>query len=519
MSNPLKKLASQTAIYGLSSIVGRFLNYLLTPLWTKYYSTEQFGIITEMYAYVSFLVVLLTYGMETAYFKYCNKPENSNATVFSTILISVVSTSVFFIVMCSFFAQGIADWLLYPDNTEFVVWFAIIVGVDAIASIPLAKLRQENKSGKFALVNIINVVVNIGLNCFFILYCKGIYDVASAGITGDAALHITTNNWLVDTFYNPEIGVGYVFIANLIASLTKFLVLIPESINSGFQFDKIQYRRMVRYAAPLLLVGLAGIVNETIDRIMLKRMLLDDLGLTKTMQQLGIYGANYKLSIVITLFIQAFRYAAEPFFFAQEKNKGSKEMYARVMNYFIIVVSTMFLFVLLYLDIFKYFISNEEFWVGLRVVPILLMANIFLGVYFNLSIWYKLSSKTGFGALISIFGAVVTIIMNFILIPTMGYMGSAWATLLCYASMVVVSYLLAKNHYPIPYNVKKAGIYISSALIFFFVSMYVKEWNSEETHYIINTLLLLSYIGFVFYFEKNKFLEIIPVKKNKIRNH
>lgn len=505
MSNPIKKLASQTAIYGLSSIVGRFLNYLLTPLWTGIFSTEQFGIITEMYAYVSFLVVLLTYGMETAYFKFCNKQGNSHSTVFSTILISVASTSLFFIVICSLFSQGIADWLMYPNNTEFVIWFAIIVGVDAVASIPLAKLRQENKSGKFALVNMVNVIVNIGLNCFFLLYCKPNFDAG-------------TSNDLIDLFYNPEIGVGYVFIANLIASLMKFLVLIPDSINSGFVFDKIQYRKMLRYAAPLLLVGLAGIINETLDRIMLKRMLLDELGLTETMQQLGIYGANYKLSILITLFIQAFRYAAEPFFFAQEKNKGSKQMYARVMNYFIIVVSSMFLFVLLYLDVFKYFIRNEDYWEGLKVVPILLLANICLGVYFNLSIWYKLSSKTGFGALVSIFGALITILMNFILIPIFGYMGSAWATLACYFSMVVVSYLLAKKHYPIPYNVKKAGIYVVSALFIFFISSFIKDWNDSETHYFLNTLLLLLYIAFVFFFEKKGFLEIIPVKKNQIKS-
>lgn len=504
MSNPIKKLANQTAIYGLSSIVARFLNYLLTPFWTKIYSTEQFGIITEMYAYVSFLVVLLTYGMETAYFKYVNKEGNNGATIFSTVLISVVSTAVFFIAMCTLFAQDVANWLMYPNHYEYVVWFAIIVGVDAVSSIPLAKLRQENKSAKFALVNMLNVAVNIGLNCFFLLYCKSYHGTPDS-------------NFIIDALYNPEIGVGYVFIANLIASLVKFLVLVPDSVQVNFTFDKVQYRKMLRYAMPLLFVGLAGIVNETLDRIMLKRMLVGRIGLTETMQQLGIYGANYKLSIVITLFIQAYRYAAEPFFFSQEKIKGSKLMYGQVMNYFIIVVSTMFLFVTLYLDLFKHFISSSDYWVGLKVVPILLLANVCLGVYFNLSIWYKLSSKTGFGALISIFGALITIVLNFVLIPKFGYVGSAWATLGCYASMVAVSYVAGQKHYPIPYNLKKAAVFVSVSLVLYFVSTFVKEWNGNETQYFVNTLLLLLFLGLAYWIEKKGLLQLPVKRSNHIR--
>lgn len=491
MSNPLKKLAGQTAIYGLSSIVGRFLNYLLTPLWTGIFSTEQFGIITEMYAYVAFLVVLLTYGMETAYFRFSNK-NKEDSSIFSTILISVASSAVFFIVVCSFFAQDLAELLMYPGHKEYIIWFAVIVGVDAISSLPLAKLRQQNKSLKFALVNLLNVGVNIGLNWFLLVYCKGHYD---DGIS----------NYLVDTFYNPEIGVGYIFIANLVASLIKFLVLIPDGINSGFVFNKRLYSKMLKYALPLLLVGLAGIINETLDRILLKQLLIEKIGFKSTMEQLGIYGANYKLSIIITMFIQAFRYAAEPFFFAQEKEMGSEKMYANVMNYFVIVVSAMFLVVLLYLDLFKYFIRNEDFWVGLKVVPVLLLANICLGVYFNLSIWYKLSSKTGFGALISIFGAIITIVLNLILIPKFGYMGSAWATLLCYLSMAVVSYLLGQKHYPIPYNLKKTGAYIGFALVVYFVYDYMQ--SGEEVNFALSTLLLFVYLASVYVVEQKKVLD------------
>lgn len=487
MGNPIKKLAGQTAIYGLSSIIARFLNYLLTPLWTKRYTAEQFGIITEMYAYVAFLVVFLTYGLETAYFRYCSKKGQDPKIIFSTVLISIVCSSALFISICTMFAQPIADALHYPDHKEYIIWFAIIVAVDAVSSIPLAKMREEGKAINFAAANMVNVFVNIGLNWFFLVYCQD---------------NIGTNNVLVDTFYDESIGVGYVFISNLVATMAKFLVVIPEAFKQAFTFDKALYKKMVRYAFPLLFVGLAGIVNETLDRILLKRMLIDSLGETETLVQLGIYGANYKLSIIITLFIQAFRYAAEPFFFSQQKNKDSKETYALVMNYFVIVVSVMFLVVLFYIDVFKLFINNEALWVGLKIVPILLLANIFLGMYYNQSIWYKLSSKTGFGALISIFGAVLTIVFNIILIPHFGYVGSAWATLICYASMVVVSYLLGQKHFPIPYDLKKIGIYLGSAVALYFVSLAFKNQSDGSAHFLISSLLLTIYLGFIFVNEK-----------------
>jgi len=494
VSNPIKKLASQTAIYGVSSIVGRFLNYLLTPWWTRVFLVGQFGVITEMYAYVAFLVVLLTYGMETTYFKFVHRSKKEDPSVFPTILISVFSTASLFILGATLFSQSLADWLMYPEHNEYIIWFAIIVGVDAISSIPLAKLRKDNKAIKFMTVNLVNVLVNIGLNLFFLSYCKGNYDNG-------------VHNFVIDTFYNPEIGVGYVFIANLIASLAKFMVMIPDMLSSGFVFNKTLYKRMLRYTAPLLFVGLAGIVNETLDRILFKRLLVDDLGLDVTMEQLGIYGANYKLAMIISMFIQAFRYSAEPFFFAQEKKLGAKNMFSQIMTYFIIVVSGMFLVVVLYLDIFKYFM-HENFWEGLKVVPILLVANICLGIYLNLSIWYKLSSKTGFGALISIFGAIITILFNLILIPYFGYMGSAWTTLICYASMVVVSYRLGTKHYPIPYDLKKAGIYVSLAVILYFISIFLKGWNGGETHYVLNTVLLVLYLATVFNQEKDAILSL-----------
>lgn len=492
MGNPIKKLAGQTAIYGLSSIVGRFLNYLLTPLWTGAFLVSQFGIITEMYAYVAFLVVLLTYGMETTYFRFSTKDEFEEQNVFKTILISLFSTSGIFILLAILFAQDIAEWLMYPNHSEYVVWFAVIVGLDAITSILQAQLRKNNKALKFAVVNLGNVAINIAINVFFIAYCKNLYD------SGET-------NYIIETCYNPEIGVGYVFIANLIASVFKIIVLIPEIVKAKYGEFKAQYLKpFIKYAIPLLFVGMAGIINETLDRILLKRLLVDDLGLEETMKQIGIYGAVYKLSILITLFIQAYRYAAEPFFFSKEKESGSKTLYAKIMTYFVIVVISIFLFVMSYIDLLKYFINNEELWVGLYIAPILLAANVCLGIYYNLSIWYKLSQKTNYGAFISIAGAIITVALNLILIPSLGYEGAAWTTLICYLFMIIVSYIYGQKHYPIPYELKKIGGYFVLGATLFLTSQVLINSLEAFAKYSINSLLLVSFLAIAYYFEKPK---------------
>jgi len=490
MSNPLKKLAGQTAIYGLTSIVGRLLTWFLVPLYTIKFTTDQYGIVTEMYAYVAFLVVFLTYGMETAFFRYSTLEEYKPKKVFTTVIYSLIATSFIFITTSFLFEQPIANWLKYPNNPEFVTWFAIIVGLDAISSIPLAKLRADNKAIKFVFVNFANIIVFVGLNLFFLAYCLPKYN---AGET----------NWLITNLYNPEIGVGYVFISNLIAVCVKFLLLLPEIFKARYGFEFSLLKKMFIYALPLLIFGLAGIVNETIDRIMLKRMLYETHGLKETMSQIGIYGACYKISIIITLFIQAFRYAAEPFFFSQEKEKNAKETYSKVMTYFVIVCATIFLGVMLFMDVIKYFIPNEEYWVGLKVVPILLFANIALGIYYNQSIWYKLSGKTKFGAYIGIFGAIITIILNYVWIPIFGYVGSAWATLICYASMMVLSFALSRKHYPIKYDLSKIFIYLGLAFGLYFISNYLSLANGFAK-YGIHTLIILAFLGIIYFLERSK---------------
>ena len=492
MSNPLKKLASQTAIYGLTSIVGRLLNWFLVPVYlgVAKFTTDQYGIITEMYSYVAFLVVFLTYGMETAYFRYSTLEEHNPKKVYTTVIYSLFTTSFLFIGAAFLFDQPIADWLKYPKHPEFVTWFAIIVGLDAISSIPMAQLRAENKAIKFAIINFINIGVNIGLNLFFLAYCLPKY------VAGET-------NWLLETFYNPQIGVGYVFISNLIATGVKFLLLAPDMLKAKYGFEISLLKKMFIYALPLLIFGLAGIVNETIDRIMLKRMLFDTLGEKETLSQLGIYGACYKVSIIITLFIQAFRYAAEPFFFAQEKEKNAKDIYAKVMNYFVIVCATIFLGVMLFIDVVKYFIPNEAFWIGLQVVPILLFANISLGIYYNQSIWYKLSGKTKFGAYIGIFGAIITVLLNYIWIPVYGYIGSAWATLICYTSMMFLSFILSRKHYPIKYDLPRIFLYLGLAFGLYYLSTYI-TYTSVPIKYTISSIMIIGFLALVYFIERPK---------------
>ena len=325
--NPLKKLAGQTVIYGLSRVVGRLLNYLLVPLYTRYFLPEEYGIVTELYAYVAFLVVILTYGIDTAFFRYSQKVSNKR-TVYSTALISLLISSSIFILIIFCSAQPISNWLQYPNNTDYVRIFALIIGLDAVSAISFAKLREKNNATRFALIRLLNIFVNIGLNLFFIIYCP--YAIEKGLSSAD----------FVNSIYYESYGIGYIFIANLIASIVTFFMLLPEMIKSVWIFEKSLWRKMMIYAFPLLIAGLAGMTNETIDRILLKHLLPQNLNVSA---EIGLYGAFYKLSILIVLFIQTFRFAAEPFFFAQEKEKNSRQVYAVVMKFFVIITSFIFL--------------------------------------------------------------------------------------------------------------------------------------------------------------------------------
>ena len=475
--------------------MGRLLNYLLVPLYTRVFTPDQYGVVTEMYAYVAFLVVILTYGMETALFRFSSE-SNNKKIIFSTALITLFCTTISFVFLAFVFSIPVANWLGYPNHTEYVIWFAIIVGMDAMIAIPMAKLREMNKAKLFTSINLINIFVNIGLNLFFLVYCNSQYQQYGKD-----------SNWLVNTFYNPEVGVGYVFISNLIASAVKAGLLIPSMLHTPLKYDTVLFKKMILYALPLLLVGLAGIINETLDRILIKRLLIDQLGEKNTMAQLGIYGACYKISIIISIFIQAFRYAAEPFFFSMHKKENAKKVYSEVMNYFVITCSAIFLGIMVYIDYVMLFVG-KDFRQGVKVVPILLMANLCLGIYFNLSIWYKLTGKTRYGAYIAITGAVITIVLNFICIPKFSYFGSACTTLICYFTMAAISYLYSQKYYPVNYNLKKLFGYPLLVLFLYNLSILISSAHQPYKLY-INTLILLAFIGFVILIEKPKAIKTI----------
>ncbi len=488
--NALKQLASQTAIYGLSSIVGRILNYFLTPLLTFVFLPEEYGVNAEIYAYVSFFIVILTYGMETGFFRFSNSQEETKK-VYQTALISLAATSSIFILLGLFFSGGLASVVGYPDRPDFIIYVVLILGIDAFCSIPLASLRKANEAKRFAIINLVSIGVNIFFVVFFVWFGKYYHDTS-------------TWCWLSDTIYSPSIGIGYVFIANLLASISK-LVLLRKEIRFDFAFfDADLLKKLLLYSSPLLLAGIAGIINETLDRILLKRILASMYDTTYALTQVGIYGGVYKLSILITLFIQAFRYAAEPFFFSKQNDKDANLTYSMVMTYFVITVSSIFLGIVLFIDVFKWFIPNQEYWVGLTVVPILLIANIFLGVYFNQSIWYKLSGKTKYGAYIAGVGAIITILLNVIFIPYFGFVASAWTTLIAYGTMMAVSYYLGQKHYPIKYNVKKVSFYFFSALGLFFVSKGIDLLISDSLFIklFIHAILFLVYVWFIYIIEK-----------------
>ena len=485
--NPFKKLASQTAIYGLPTIIGRLLNYLLVPLYTYNFSPAEYGTVNEMYAYVSFLIIVLTYGMETALFNFSVKHENKEK-IYSTILSTVSITSGLFILFLWFFSQPIANAIRYPNHPEYIIWFALILGMDAISSIAFAKLREQNKAKTFALIKTLNIIVNILFNLFFIVFCPKILN------NPDSAFYS-----FVQKIYSPEIGIGYIFISNVIASAVTLLVQLPSIIRTKLFFDFSLLKMILPYALPLLVAGLAGMTNETMDRILLKYLLPADISL----EQVGIYGACYKISIIMTMFIQTFRFAAEPFFFSHSVEKDAKKVYAQVMNYFVIICMIIFLGTMMNISWIQYFVG-DDFRSGLNVVPILLLANFCLGVFFNLSIWYKLSGKTKWGAWLTLFGAAITLIGNFVFIPKYGYMASAWVTLVCYGGMMVTSYFLGNKHYAVNYDVKRFIGYLSLSLVLYALADRL-EIKSNVLDIAAKNSLLIVFLIIVFIFERKKF--------------
>ena len=453
-----RRLASQTAIYGISSIVGRVLTYLLVPVYTAYFAAAEYGIVTGLYAYVSFLNVVFTYGMETTYFRFANRPGTDRRELYDRTLSLLLVSSVALTAALALLARPLMKLLDVPPGHErYAVWVALILGLDAVAAIPFARLRLENKARKFAAIRMASIGLNVGLNLFFIVLCPAV-------LRGD---YLTFLQPLVARIYDPSLGVGYVFLVNLVASAATLLLLARELLDFRFRLHLTWLKPLLTYAMPLMLMGLAGMVNETLDRILLPRWL--PAGFypgQSSLTAVGIYGACYKLSIFMSLVIQAFRYAAEPFFFAQSTEKNSPATFALVLKWFTLCCAIIFVGISLNVEDFgALFLQRAEYRQGLAVVPVLLLANLFLGVYYNLSVWFKLTDKTYFGTYIGAGGAVLTIALNFLLIPIWGYMGCAVATLACYFSMAVLCWRLGERHFPVPYPVGRLAAWLGLAMI------------------------------------------------------
>ncbi len=484
----LKKLAGETAIYGLSSIIGRVLNVLLVPLYTNLFFEGEYGIVTQLYAWVGFLMVIFVYRMDTAFFRFGSE-AGGKEKIFSTSFWSVAASAIGFSLLLILLKNDIADWFSFSkEQSIYIIFFALVLAFDTLSEIPLAKLRLESRPKRFAFVRLSGIALNIGLNLFFLLLCPWLAE----------------NGWaagLLDIVYDPSFGIGYIFLSNVIASGLVLLLLLPEMLTLKWEFDIKVWTTMFVYAAPLILASLAGIVNEMIDRELLIRLLPYDLETNRGEQ--GIYSACYKLAMLMSLFTQAFRYAAEPFFFANAEHKDAKNLYADVTKYFTIAGALAFLVILFYLDTIKYFIG-ENFWEGLVVVPILLMANLFLGLYYNVSVWYKLTDQTSKGGLIAIGGAIITIILNIWWIPHIGYIGSAWATLICYFSMTVACWYWGRFYFPVNYDLKRIVFYVIFPLILFFVSSVFRDTFAPSMLplYAINTILILIFLFVVWRLER-----------------
>lgn len=486
----LKKLAGQTAIYGVSSILSRLLNYIiLTPYLTRVFLPSEYGVVSEIYTYIALLLVFFTYRMETGYFRFSTKSEDNVQKTFSTASLSILISTFFYGSLMLIFSQSIADLLKYPDNANYIVWFTFIIAFDALSAIPFARLRLKNQPIRFAAIKTLSILVNI----FFILFFL------------EGLPWLSLNAWTgLDFLYNPDDRIAYIFIANFLGSLAAICCLLPHYFHIEFRLDKALWKEMMVYTLPLTLVGLAAVINQLISLPLLKFLL--PYGIEENQAQVGIYTASMRIAILMSLFIQAFNYAAEPFFFRNAKEANAKEIYAKVGQAFALVGSLIFLGIMLYLDLIQ-LLLGKDFREALGVVPILLLAFLFLGLYYNFSIWYKLSDKTKIGAYISIAGALITLALNFWLIPIIGYYGAAWAALACYSFMAAAGYFTGQKYYPIAYPIRKMLFYIGLSVLVYYASVqtltFVK-WDSIFLKLLLNTVFFGVFLGIIYSIEKDK---------------
>lgn len=474
--NGLKSLAKDTAIYGLSSIVGRFLNYLLVPLYTAKMSAESggYGVITNIYAYVALLLVLLTFGMETTFFRFMNRDGERPERVYPTILVAVGSVGLLFFALVVAFLHPISDFMGYAKHPSYIWTMAATVAIDAFQCIPFAYLRYRKRPVKFATLKLLFIVLNISLNLLYFVVLPELY--------------LSHPEWVANV-YSPSVGVGYVFYINLACTGLITFCFYKELTGFRYVFDRQLMRRMLRYSLPILVLGIAGILNQTADKILFP-YIYDS---TDAHSQLGIYGAASKIAMIMAMITQAFRYAYEPFVFGKARDKDNKETYAKAMKYFVIFTLLAFLVVVGYIDLLKYIIRRPEYWVGLKVVPIVMAAEIMMGVYFNLSFWYKLTDKTLWGAVFSGIGCGVLVIVNVAFVPRYGYMACAWGGFAGYATAMVLSYIVGQKKYPIRYPLRDIAFYTLLAVVFFAAMNYVNKNVSELAAPCVNTLFILVF--------------------------
>lgn len=481
----LKTLFKDTALYGMSSIVGRFLNYLLVPLYTAKIAASSggYGVITNVYAYTALLLVILTFGMETTFFRFVNKEGANPMRTYSTVLIMVGSVALLFVALVLTFINPVSSFMGYSAHEEYVAVMAACVAIDAFQCIPFAYLRYKHRPWKFVALKMLFIVLNITLNIIYFVVLPAMYSNPSTH--GFAA-----------SVYDPNVGVGYVFRLNLFCTAIITFFFWKELTGFRWVFDKILFRKMVSYSWPILLLGITGILNQTADKILFPIVSPGAEGHV----QLGIYGAAAKIAMIMAMITQAFRYAYEPFVFGSAKEKGSRDTYAKAMKYFIIFTLLAYLVVVGYLDVLKYIIGRD-YWEGLKVVPVVMAAEIMMGVYFNLSFWYKLIDKTIYGAWFSGVGCVVLVLINVLLIPKYGYMACAWAGVAGYGTAMLLSYFVGQKKYPINYPLKSITVYICIAALFTAIMLYTPQSLPKALRLGINTLLIILFVAHIIHYD------------------
>ncbi|WP_289749370.1 lipopolysaccharide biosynthesis protein [Muribaculum intestinale] len=492
----VKSLAKDTAIYGVSSIVGRFLNWCLVPLYTRLFPEDMYGVVTYVYSIVALALIILTYGMETGFFRFANHERYSNPDeVYSTSLTSLGFTSTLFFALVLLFLEPVSRTMECGGHESYVWMMALAVAIDAYSCIPFAYLRYKKRPVRFAMLKLVNIGLNIVLNIFFLLICPWLMRVAPG--------------W-VEWFYVADFGIGYIFLSNLIASAVTLLMLLPDIVRIPLKFNGRLLREMLAYSFPLLVLGIAGIMNQTLDKILYPVLATSD-----AMAGLGIYGANYKIAIVMVMFIQAFRFAYEPFIFSQSRERGDNKLqaYRDAMKYFVIFALFIFLGVMYYLDILRYFV-RPDYWAGLKVVPVIMAAEFFFGIFFNLSLWYKLTDRTVWGTWFSLLGLAVTVVLNVLLVPRYGYMGCAWAAFCCYGVMMLASYFVGNAKYPIGYNVGRLIFYVGLAGVLYPLGCCI-ELGAHWADFIYRGALLAVYVFVVMRREHLSPAMIIPRKAHR----